>query len=91
MVSRAAFAICHWVFPRISAFDIRPSAESFQVLLVIRNAEGEVRRMEVRDWLKGASDNGRKPVEPIGFAGERFDEMSVRRWRERVVGADARR
>ena len=37
-------------------------AQAFPVLLVIRNSEGEVRWMEVRDWLKRASDNGRKPV-----------------------------
>ena len=42
--------------------------------------------MEVRDWLKRASDNGNKPVKQIVFAGERFDVMSVRRWRERVLG-----
>ena len=56
-------------------------------LLVIRNSEGEVRWMEVRDWLKRESDNGRKPVKQIVFAGERFDVMSVRRWRERVLTA----
>jgi hypothetical protein len=41
--------------------------------------------MEVRDWLKRASDNGRNPVKEIVFAGERFDVMSVQRWRERVL------
>jgi len=60
-------------------------AQAFSVLLVIRNSEGEVRWMEVRDWLKRASNNGRKPVKQIVFAGERFDVMSVRRWRERVL------
>jgi small GTP-binding protein len=64
-------------------------AQAFPVLLVIRNSEGEVRWMEVRDWLKRASDNGRKPVKQIVFAGERFDVMSVRRWRERVLGGKA--
>lgn len=61
-------------------------AQAFPVLLVIRNSEGEVRWMEVRDWLKRASDNGKKPVKQIVFEGERFDVMSVRRWRERVLG-----
>ena len=60
-------------------------AQAFPVLLVIRNAEGEVRWMEVRDWLKRASDNGKKPVKQIMFEGEPFDVMSVRRWRERVL------
>lgn len=61
-------------------------AQKFSVLLVIRNAEGEVRWMEVRDWLKRASDEGKTPVKHIVFEGERFDVMSVRRWRDRVLG-----
>ncbi|HKV36105.1 MAG TPA: TIR domain-containing protein [Pyrinomonadaceae bacterium] len=55
------------------------------VLLVIRNSEGEVRWMEVREWLRRESDNGQKPVKQIIFEGERFDVMSVRRWRDRVL------
>ncbi len=60
-------------------------AQMCPVLLVVRNAEGEVRWMEVRDWLKRASEGGKKPVKRIVFEGERFDVMSVRRWRERVM------
>jgi hypothetical protein len=56
------------------------------VLLVIRNSEGEVRWMEVRDWLQRESDDGKKTVKQIVFQGERFDVMSVRRWRDRVLG-----
>lgn len=59
-------------------------AQAFPVLLVIRNSEGEVRWMEVRDWLKSASGDGNKPVKQIVFEGERFDVMSVRRWREKA-------
>jgi hypothetical protein len=58
----------------------------FPVLLVIRNPDGEVRWMEVRGWLKLRSDDGKKPVKQIVFNGERFDVMSVRRWRDRVLG-----
>jgi len=57
----------------------RSRSRVVQKLLVIRNSEGEVRWMEVRDWLKRASDNGKKPVKQIVFEGERFDVMSVRR------------
>lgn len=64
-------------------------ASPFPVLLVIRNSEGEVRWMEVRDWLKRKSDNGKKVVKQIVFEGERFDVMSVRRWRERMLAAAA--
>jgi small GTP-binding protein len=60
-------------------------AQAFPVLLVIRNSEGEVRWMEVRDWLKRASGNGKKPVKQIVFEGERFDVMSVRRWRDMAL------
>jgi hypothetical protein len=60
-------------------------AQAFPVLLVIRNSEDEVRWMEVRDWLKRVSDNGEKPVKQIVFEGERFDVMSVRRWREKAL------
>jgi len=61
-------------------------AQAFPVLLVVRNSEGEVRWMEVRDWLKRASDNGKKPVKQIVYEGERLDVMSVRRWRDRALG-----
>ena len=64
-------------------------ASAFPVLLVIRNSEGEVRWMEVRDWLKRESENGKKPVKQIVFEGERFDVMSVRRWRERILSRGA--
>jgi small GTP-binding protein len=55
------------------------------VLIVVRNASGEVRWMEVREYLKGASEGGVKPVRQIAFEGERFDVMSVRRWRDRLL------
>jgi hypothetical protein len=42
--------------------------------------------MEIRDYLKRESDNGKKTVKQIVFTGERFDVMSVRRWREKVLG-----
>lgn len=60
-------------------------AQAFPVLLVIRNVEGEIRWMEVRDWLKRASDNGKKSVKQVVFDGERFDVMSVRRWRDKAL------
>ena len=63
-------------------------AQAFPVLLVIRNSEGEIRWMEVRDYLKRESDNGQEPVKQIIFTGERFDVMSVRRWRDRALRGD---
>jgi small GTP-binding protein len=62
--------------------------QAFPVMLVIRDSEGRIRWMEVRDWLRRASDQGKKEVKQVVFDGERFDVMSVRRWRDRVLGSD---
>jgi small GTP-binding protein len=59
--------------------------QPFPVLLVIRSSEGEVRWMEVREYLRRVTDNGRKIVRQIVFEGRRFDVMSVRRWRDKVL------
>ena len=63
--------------------------QAYPVLLVVRNSAGEVRWMEIRDWLREATDNGNKKVTQIAFKGERFDVMSVRRWRDRVLAQKA--
>ena len=60
-------------------------AQAFPVLLVIRNSDGEIRWMEVRDWLRRESVSGKKTVQQIIFDGERFDVMSVRSWRDRAL------
>ncbi|MFH1069188.1 MAG: DUF4365 domain-containing protein [Candidatus Glassbacteria bacterium] len=60
--------------------------QAYPVMLIIRTSDGEIRWMEVRDWLNRASDKGKKPVKQIIFDGERFDVMSVRRWRDKVLG-----
>lgn len=57
-------------------------AQSFPVLLVIRNSNGEIAWMEVRDRLKSLTDKEKAPVRQLVFDGERFDVMSVRRWRD---------
>ena len=60
-------------------------AQRFPVMLVIRTSDGEVRWMEVREWLKRASGKSQKPVKQIVFEWERFDVMSVRRWRDKAL------
>ena len=55
------------------------------VHLVIRNSDGEIRWMEIRDYLIRESGNGQKEVKQIIFDGERFDVMAVRRLRERML------
>ncbi|MFA5192336.1 MAG: TIR domain-containing protein [Verrucomicrobiia bacterium] len=59
--------------------------QAFPVMLVSRTADGEVQWMEVRDYLKQATTNCRKPVREFVFQGERLDVMSVRRWRDKVL------
>jgi len=61
--------------------------QAYPVFLVIGNSEGVVRWMEIRDYLKRESDNGQKRVKQIVFTGERFDVMSVRRWREKLLAS----
>lgn len=58
--------------------------QAFPVMLVIRNADGDIRWMEVRDWLRREGVGG-KPVKQIVFAGKPFDVQSVHRWREEAL------
>jgi hypothetical protein len=53
-------------------------------MLVIRMSDGEIRWIDVSAYLKRESTSG-KTVKQIVFEGERFDVMSVRRWREKVL------
>ena len=57
-------------------------AQAFPVMLVVRTSEGEIRWMEIREWLQRASGHGQKSPTQIPFNGERFDVMSVRHWRD---------
>jgi len=63
--------------------------QAFPVMLVIRTSDGDIRWMEVRDRLKEKSGDSKTPVKQIIFSGERFDVMSVRRWREKALSKDA--
>jgi hypothetical protein len=46
----------------------------------------EVRWMEIGELLRSESGNGHKSVKQIVFNGERLDALSVRRWRDKVLG-----
>ena len=59
--------------------------QAYAVMLVIRTSDGEIRWMDVSAYLKRESAGG-KAVKQIAFAGERFDVMSVRRWRDKALG-----
>lgn len=59
--------------------------QAYPVMLVIRSSDGQIRWMDVTSYLKRESNNGKKPVTQVIFTGERFDMMSVRRWRDVVL------
>lgn len=50
------------------------------VMLVIRTSDGRIRWMEVREYL-----NQDTKAKHLVFKGERFDVMSVRHWRDRLL------
>lgn len=54
--------------------------QAYPVLLVIRTSDGEIRWMDVSEYLR----NAQQPAKQIVFSGERFDVMSVRRWRDKM-------
>jgi hypothetical protein len=60
-------------------------AQAFPVMLVIRTSKGDILWMDVRDSLTREKSNSKKSVKHIAFKGERFDVMSVRRWREKIL------
>lgn len=59
--------------------------QAYTVMLVIRASDGEIRWMDVSDYLKRKSAAVTK-VTRIVFEGERFDVMSIQRWRKKVLG-----
>ena len=65
--------------------------QAFPVMLVIRNSRGEIRWMEVREYLRRETlarrehSEEKRRVSEIPFKGQRFDVMTVRRWREEAL------
>jgi len=64
--------------------------QAYPVMLVIRTSDGVIRWMDVSASLERASARG-APLRQIVFEGERFDAMSVREWRKRVLSAVRRK
>jgi hypothetical protein len=58
--------------------------QAYAVMLVIRTSDGVIRWMDVSAYLKRESAGG-KTVKQIVFEGERFDVMSVQRWRKQAL------
>lgn len=59
--------------------------QRFPVMLVVRDAGGAIEWMEIGEPLRRLREAGDWPPHQIDFAGERFDVMSIRRWRERAL------
>ena len=59
--------------------------QAYPVMLVIRTSDRVIRWMNVSDYLRRESREG-KPLTQIIFEGERLDVMSVRRLRDRALG-----
>ncbi|MGA8220344.1 MAG: TIR domain-containing protein [Candidatus Acidiferrales bacterium] len=60
--------------------------QAYTVMLVIRTSDGEIRWMDVSTYLKDHGSGG-KTVKQISFSGERFDAISVQRWRRTLLAA----
>ncbi|MES1242737.1 MAG: DUF4365 domain-containing protein [Acidobacteriota bacterium] len=58
--------------------------QAYPVMLVIRTSDGHIRWMDVSAWLRRETAGG-KTVRQILFEGERFDALTLRRWRDRVL------
>jgi hypothetical protein len=60
-------------------------AHAYPVMLVIRTSNGEIRWMNVTEYLKRHSEGGRKAVKQIVFDGEAFSAENLRRIRDRLL------
>ena len=58
--------------------------QAYPVMLVIRTSEGEIRWMDVSEYLKRESRAGKK-VKQIVFDSEPFTALSVRQMRDRIL------
>ncbi len=59
--------------------------QAFPVMLVIRGAEGNAEWMEMSSVLDRERRAKRWPAKQLVFDAERFDEISILRWRDRVL------
>jgi hypothetical protein len=54
--------------------------QAYPVMLVIRTSDGDIRWMNVTEYLQDKSSGGIRPKQ-VEFTGERFDVASLLRWR----------
>src|SRR5687768_16357998 len=58
----------------------------FPVILVVRDADGAIEWMEIREPLREQRAAGDWPARQIAFRGARLDVMAVRGWRRAALG-----
>ena len=54
-------------------------------MLVIRTSDGEIRWMEVTDYLKRAIQGRTKPLRQVVFDGEPFTALSLLNYRKKAL------
>jgi hypothetical protein len=57
-------------------------SQAYPVMLVIRTSDGEIRWMNVSEYLKEKKQSGEWPVKQIVFDGEPFTAINLRKMRE---------
>jgi small GTP-binding protein len=57
----------------------------YPVMLVIRTSDGEIRWMDVGEYLKKKSKGRKTPVKQIVFDGEPFTALNLQRMRDKVI------
>lgn len=59
--------------------------QAYPVMLVVRNSKGEIRWMNVSDYLQKENNMNGKPITQIIFKGEPFNAASIHRWRNKML------
>jgi small GTP-binding protein len=65
-------------------------AQAYPVMLVIRTSDGEIRWMNVSEYLASQGQRGKAPTRQIVFDGQPFTALNVQRMRDRLIGAGER-
>jgi small GTP-binding protein len=65
------------------------ASQAFPVMIVVRNSSGSIQWMEVRETLRALPMPSLQlnKTRTIDFVGEKFDVMSVRKWREKILAS----
>lgn len=60
--------------------------QAYPVMLVIRTSDGTIRWMDVSEYLKRATEGGKKPVKQVIFKGDPLTALNVLRLRDKLLG-----